>query len=346
MKYRRLGTTDLNVSRICLGSMTWGTQNTESEGHRQIEIALDAGVNFIDTAELYPVNPARAETAGLTESYIGNWLEKTGRRNELVIATKLSGAGQVTRGGEPITPATIRACVAASLRRLKTDVIDLFQLHVPNRGSYAFRRSWTYDPSGQDREAVRANMEEVSAALAAEVKAGRIRYVGLSNETTWGLMAWHKAAEAVGGPRMQTVQNEYSLLARHFDLDFAEAAHHERVDLLAYSPVACGLLTGKYLNGQIPEGSRLALNGDLGGRVTKAMWPAMEAYVGIAHKHGLDPAQMALAFVLSRPFMGAAIIGGTADAHIRNAIEADNLVLSPEVFADIEAAHRLHGMPF
>lgn len=346
MKYRRLGTTDLTVSEICLGSMTWGTQNTEAEGHRQIEIALDAGVNFIDTAELYPVNPARAETAGVTEEYIGNWFAKTGRRNEVLIATKLSGAGQVTRGGEPITAATIRACVADSLRRLQTDVIDLYQLHVPNRGSYAFRRHWTYDPSGQDREAVRANMEEVMAALAAEVKAGRIRHVGISNETAWGLLAWHRAAEVVGGPRVQTVQNEYSLLCRHFDLDLAEAAHHERVHLLAYSPLACGLLTGKYLNGQIPPGSRMALNGQLGGRVVETMWPAMQAYVELARAHGLEPAQMAQAFVLSRPFIGASIIGGTAEEHITTAIGAAELTLSQEVLDGIDAIHRRHGMPY
>jgi aryl-alcohol dehydrogenase-like predicted oxidoreductase len=349
MKYRTLGTSDLRVSELCLGTMTWGTQNSEAEGHAQIDLALDRGVTFLDSAEVYPVNPVSKETAGRTEAIIGTWLAKNpGRRKDFVLATKVAGAGQAAvHDGVPITPAKIRAALEGSLRRLQTEVIDLYQFHWPNRGHYHFRQNWRYDPTKQDRAAVADNMAEVMAELAAQRKAGKIRYFGLSNETAWGVSAWNRAAEAAGGPRVTSIQNEYSLLCRHFDLDLAEACHHEQVALLAYSPLAAGLLTGKYAPGVAPPaGSRLALNGDLGGRVTPRVWPAVDAYAAIARRHGLDLTRMALAFTLSRPFMGASILGGTSTDHVATALGAADVTLSPEVMAEIATAWKANPDPY
>ncbi|MCR8723665.1 aldo/keto reductase [Frigidibacter sp. ROC022] len=346
MKYRTLGDSGLKVSTLCLGSMTWGSQNTEAEGHRQIDMALEAGVNFIDTAEMYPVNPVRVETIGNTEKIIGNWFAKSGKRDKVILATKAAGAGQAARGGAPITAVTVRNCIEDSLRRLQTDVIDLYQLHVPNRGTWSFRRNWTYDPSVQNTAAVAENMAEVMGELAAQVKAGRIRAFGLSNETAWGVIAWNRTAAACGGPRVASVQNEYSLLCRLYDLDLAEVSHHENVALLAFSPLATGLLTGKYGAGMIPTPSRRARSPELGGRITPRVWGAVEAYMAIAKRHGLDPAQMALAFVLSRPFLGSAILGATTEAQLANDLAAVDVTLSAEVLDEIAAAHKAWPMPF
>ena len=261
MQTKPLGRTGTLVTDLCLGTMTWGSQNTEAEGHAQIDMALDHGVNFIDTAEMYPVNPVRAETVGRTESIVGNWIEKSGRRDRIVLATKIAGPnGGHTRGGEPISSDAIRRALEASLRRLKTDVIDLYQLHWPNRGSYAFRQNWDFDASKQDTAATRAHMLDVLGELGRQVEAGKIRHVGLSNESAWGTMEWLRTAEATGGPRVVSIQNEYSLMFRLFDTDLAEVAVHEQVGLLAYSPLATGLLTGKYRGGAVPPGSRLSLN--------------------------------------------------------------------------------------
>lgn len=346
MKYRTLGASGLTVSELCLGSMTWGTQNTEAEAHRQIDMALEAGVNFIDTAEMYPTNPTRLETVGRTETIIGNWIARSGKRDRLFLATKVSGAGQPARGGAPITAATVRTCIEDSLRRLQTEVIDLYQLHVPNRGTWAFRQHWDYDPTTQNTVAIAENMAEVMVELAAQVTAGRIRAIGLSNETAWGVIAWNRAAAACGGPRVASVQNEYSLLCRHYDLDLAEVSHHENIGLLAFSPVAGGLLTGKYGAGMIPTPSRRARTPDLGGRVTPRVWGAIEAYLAIARRHGLDPAQLAVAFVLSRPFLGAAIFGATTEAQLATALGAAEVRLGPEVLDEIAAVHRTWPMPY
>ena len=346
MKYRRLGESDLTVSELCLGTMTWGTQNSESEAHRQIEVALDAGVTVIDTAEMYPTNPVRAETAGRTEAILGAWLGRPGNRDRAVIATKVAGAGQALRGGGPITARVLREALEASLKRLRTEVIDLYQLHVPSRGTWSFRRNWGYDPSTQDRQQVADNMAEVMAELAAQVRAGRIRAFGLSNETAWGVIAWNRAAEAAGGPRVASVQNEYSLLARLYDTDLAEVGHHEQVSLLAFSPIGAGLLSGKYAGGAVPERSRKSLSPELGGRVTPRVGPAVDAYVAIARRHGLDPAQMALAFVLTRPFLGSAIFGATSEAQVKTALGAADLVLESPVLDEIAAAHKAHPMPY
>lgn len=347
MKYNKLGTTDLMVSDLCLGSMTWGTQNTTAEGHAQIDMSLDHGINFIDTAEAYPVNPMSRETQGETERIIGKWLAKTGRRDDIILATKVAGAGAGSvRNGEPISRATITQAIDGSLARLQTDHVDLYQLHWPNRGSYMFRQNWAYNPTKQDRARTLDNMLEVLETLQELVDAGKVRHVGLSNESTWGTAQYLRIAEEHGLPRIQSIQNEYSLLCRLYDTDLAELSHNEHVGLLAFSPLAVGLLTGKYQNGQIPPGSRRSLNDTLGGRVTERVWPAVDAYLAIATKHGLDPSQMALAWCNSRPFVTSSIFGATSIAQLETALGAADMVLDPEVLTDIAVAHKAHPMPY
>ncbi|SFP07479.1 aldo/keto reductase [Tranquillimonas alkanivorans] len=347
MKRMTLGRTGIEVSEFCLGSMTWGSQNTEAEGHAQIDHALDAGVDFIDTAEMYPTNPVKAETVGDTETIIGNWIEKTGRRNDVVLATKISGKnGGFVRDGRGIDPETVTEAVEASLKRLKTDVIDLYQFHWPNRGSYHFRQIWGYDPSGQDTAEILDTMAGVTEVLKDLVQQGKIRTFGLSNDTAWGTMQWLRAAEAADGPRVATMQNEYSLLCRQYDSDFAELAVHEDVTLLAYSPLAAGLLSGKYQNGQVPEGSRMSLTPDLGGRKSERVFPAIDAYHAVAAKHGLNPVQMALAWTRTRPFPTIPIFGATSMEQLETALGAADLTLDQEVLDDIEATHKAHPMPY
>ncbi len=346
MKMNRLGRTGITVSEICLGTMTWGSQNTEAEAFEQMDYALDRGINFFDTAELYPTTPLSAETYGDTETIIGNWFEKTGKRKDVVLATKVAGSGRpYIRSGGPITGAAIREAVDASLRRLKTDYIDLYQIHWPNRGHYHFRQAWTYNPFKQDREKAVADIEEKLSALDDCVKAGKIRAIGLSNETAWGTLKYLALAEKKGLPRVATLQNEYNLLYRSFDLDLAEVSHHEDVGLLAYSPLAGGILSGKYLDGQKPAGSRGSINGDIGGRLQPRQEPATRAYVEIARKHGLDPSAMALAFCLTRPFMASVIIGATSMEQLKTDISAADLTLSDEVLAEIAKVHRFYPMP-
>ncbi len=347
MKTRPLGRTGMMVSELCLGSMTWGTQNDAEEAHAQIDRALAAGVNFIDTAEMYPVNPVREETIGRTERIIGLWFEDRGRRGEVILATKHSGEGlDSVRDGAPITAETIPEAIEGSLRRLKTDYIDLYQFHWPNRGSYMFRKNWTYDPSGQDRKATIQNMEDCLGALQREVEKGRIRSFGLSNESAWGTVQWLEAAERVGGPRVASVQNEYSLLCRLYDTDMAEMSVNEDVGLLAFSPLGAGFLTGKYQDGKVPKGSRMSLNPEMGGRKSARVFGAVEAYLEIARRHGLDPVQMALAWCLTRPFMCSAIFGATHMDQLETALEAADLTLSADVLQEIDEAHRHHPMPY
>jgi len=347
MQKRPLGRTGIEVSALCLGSMTWGAQNTPREGHAQIDRALERGVNFIDTAEMYPVAPIRAETTGRTEEIIGEWFARTGRRDEVVLATKHSGAGfKHARDGAPISAATIPGAVEGSLRRLQTDHIDLYQFHWPNRGSYMFRQNWRYDPSGQDRAATLAHMEDALGALQREVDKGRIRAFGLSNESAWGTAQWLRLAEAGHGPRVASIQNEYSLMCRLYDTDLAELSVNEDVGLLAFSPLAAGLLTGKYQDGALPEGSRMTINADLGGRRGPRAFAAVDAYLGVARKHGLDPVQMALAWCLTRPFLCSAIFGATSPDQLDLALGAAEVSLDDAVLADLDAAHRAHPMPY
>ncbi|MEM6759368.1 MAG: aldo/keto reductase [Pseudomonadota bacterium] len=347
MQRRPLGRTGITVSALCLGSMTWGTQNTADEAHDQIERALDIGIDFVDTAEMYPVNPVSAETIGRTERIIGLWFERVGRRDNVLLATKHSGEGlRYVRNGAPISAETIPNAIEGSLRRLKTDYIDLYQFHWPNRGSYMFRQNWDFDPSGKDVAAIRQNMDDCLGALQDQVKRGVIRAFGLSNESAWGTAQWLAAAERTGGPRVASVQNEYSLLCRLYDTDMAELSAHEDVGLLAFSPLATGFLTGKYQRGAVPEGSRMTLSPDMGGRKSARVLDAVDAYLDIAQRHGLDPAQMALAWCMTRPFMCSAIFGATNMAQLELAIGAADITLSDEILAEISAAHRAHPMPY
>jgi aryl-alcohol dehydrogenase-like predicted oxidoreductase len=347
MEYRELGRTGLKISAYCLGSMTWGTQTTEAEGHAQIDYALDHGVNFIDTAEMYPVNPLSKATQGDTERVIGSWIGASRRREEIILATKVSGAGYPNvRDGAPISTATIAEALDNSLTSLQTDYIDLYQLHWPNRGSYMFRQNWTYDPSGQNSTEVEEQMLDVLNALGDHVKAGKIRHIGLSNETAWGVMRWLRLAEENNLPRMQSIQNEYSLMCRLYDTDLAEVTHHEQVGLLAYSPLAAGLLTGKYKKQVTPAGSRRAINEDLGGRTTDRAWQAIEAYLDIADKHGLNPVHMAMEFCVSRPFVSSAILGATTLEQLKIILDGQDKSLMDAVLADLNKAHRAHPMPY
>ncbi|HCO56060.1 MAG TPA: aldo/keto reductase [Pelagibacterium sp.] len=340
MQQRTLGRTGISVSRICLGSMTWGEQNTEAEGHAQMDYALDNGVNFLDTAELYST-PGRAETQGSTETIIGNWFAANGRRADWVLASKIAGPGNAwIRDGRPMDGKQVVLALEANLKRLKTDYIDLYQLHWPNREHYNFSKSWTFDPYGQDRQAIRDNLLEVLEALGAQVKAGKIRAIGLSNETSWGTSEYIKLAETHGLPRMATIQNEYNLVRRHFDHDLAEVCAFEDVDLLAYSPLAGGLLSGKYNDGQMPAGTRGAL-GTMW-RLNPQSETATKAYIELAQQHGLDVCQMAIAWCLTRPFMGSVIIGATSMDQLKSNIAAHDLVLSPQIIAAIADLHRLY----
>lgn len=346
MQKTRLGQTDLRVSEYCLGSMTWGTQTSEAGAYAQIEASLEAGINFIDTAEAYPVNPMNKENAGKTEAIIGNWIAKTGRRDELILATKVAGAGNYIRDGEAISSKTIQEAVEGSLRRLQTDVIDLYQLHWPNRGSYMFRQNWTYDPSGQSKGDTRAHMEDVLGELQRQVAAGKIRHVGLSNESAWGTAQWLSVAQETGGPRMEVVQNEYSLLCRLYDTDMAELSHNEAMTCLAFSPLAAGYLTGKYAAGAVPDGSRKSINDQMGGRATPRVDSVAQLYADLAKAHGIEPVHLALAWCRQRPFPCVPIFGATDMTQLELILAGVDLVLSDELMAEIDAIHRANPMPF
>jgi aryl-alcohol dehydrogenase-like predicted oxidoreductase len=347
MQYRKLGNSDISVSEICLGSMTWGTQNSEAEGHAQIDYALDHGVNFIDTAELYPSNPMSAETVGRTEEIIGSWIKASSRRGDVIIASKVAGEGHsYLQNGIDISPQKIRVSIEGSLRRMQTDFIDLYQLHWPNRGSYHFRQNWHYDPSNQDTAQTLEHIHETLECLGELVAQGKIRSVGLSNETCWGTAQFLRIAAENGFPRVVSLQNEYSLLYRSHDLDLAELSHHEQVGLLPYSPLACGLLSGKYKNGARPGGSRLTIAPDLFGRVHDGIWPVIDEYLAVAEKHGLDPAQMAIAFCNQRPFVTSSIVGATNLEQLANNIAAAELELSDEVLEDIHSVYRRYPIPY
>lgn len=347
MQYTKLGRTDIEVSRICLGTMTWGTQNTEAEGHQQMDYAVERGVNFWDTAEMYPIMGG-PERAGRTEEIIGTWLqENPSRRSEIVLATKITGLGSKSaRDGRGIDGKEIKTAIEGSLKRLKTDYIDLYQFHWPQRGSYHFQQHWDYHPEKTGREQARDNLLESLQAVGDLVREGKVRAFGVSDDTVWGVLELLRLSEQHGLPRVQSVQNEYSLLCRLFDTDWAEASYYEDVGLLAWSPLATGLLSGKYMDGATPANSRKELLGGTMSRETEAAKGAIRGYVDTANRHGLDPSQMAIAFTLERPFTTASIIGASGMEQLRIAIDAGSVKLSDEVMSEIGQIHRAYPLPY
>ena len=348
MRYNFLGRTGVKVSELCLGTMTFGTQTNETEAHAQMDCALDGGVNFIDSAEMYPVNPVSAETTGWTEEIIGAWnIKNPARRGDYILATKHSGEGMsYVRDGAPISSKTIAKTIEGNLQRLQTDYIDLYQFHWPNRGSYMFRKNWDYNPHAVKSETIRLDMLDCLEALQSQVEKGNIRYFGLSNESAWGTAQWLRLSEDQNLPRVATIQNEYSLLCRLYDTDLAELSVFEDVGLIAFSPLAAGLLTGKYQNGETPNGSRKSINSDLGKRVTERVWPAVDAYLKIAQRHSIDPVHMALAWCSRRPFMCSSIFGATTLRQLQHILKASNVTLGEDCLCDISDAHKAHPMPF
>jgi aryl-alcohol dehydrogenase-like predicted oxidoreductase len=344
-----LGQSGLTVSEFCLGTMTWGNQTPKSDAHRQIDMARDRGITFLDAAEMYPVNPVRPETLGHTEAIIGDWIAAGGQRDGLVIATKCTGKGSevIAGGAPPITPERLRQACEDSLRRLQVETIDLYQLHWPNRGSYSFRQNWTYRPQNASaRDQVVADMAAVLDAAGDLQREGKIRHFGLSNETAWGMMQWLQLADRHGLPRAVSVQNEYSLLCRLADTDLAEVCALEDVPLLAFSPLAAGLLTGKYAGDVVPEGSRRSFRADLGGRIQPRVFAAVSAYLGLARDWGIDPVQMALVWCRQRPFPCIPILGATTSGQLSVQLPAADLRLSAEQMAAIDAMHKVHPLPF
>lgn len=337
MKTRRLGRTDVEVSEICLGTMTWGEQNSEREAADQLDFATAAGINFIDAAEMYPV-PPRAETQGLTETYLGNWLAKRGRRDDLVIASKVAGPGNgltYLRDGPQLIRPHIRKACEDSLQRLQTDYIDLYQVHWPGRNANFFGKlGYQHQPDEQATP-----IEETLEALHELVQEGKIRHIGISNETPWGTAEYLRLSGERGWPRVVSIQNPYNLLNRTFEVGMAEISCREQVGLLAYSPLAFGVLSGKYLGGQRPEGARLSLYTRFARYTGKRGEDATRAYVDLARQHGLSPTQMALAYVTGRDFVTSNIIGATSLDQLRENIDSATVTLDDTVLAEIEALH-------
>ncbi len=347
MDYRRLGTTDLSVSAICLGSMTWGQQNSEAEGHAQLDYALARGVNFIDTAEIYSI-PPRRETQGSTERVIGSWLAARKNRDKVVIATKVAGRGDADwlrdDGATPVLDRkNILYAVEGSLRRLQTDYIDLYQLHWPDRSLPLFGAGGTTYRRPSKRAEV--PIEETLEALNELVTAGKVRHIGLSNETPWGVSRFLRAAELGYGPRVVSIQNAYNLINRTFEMGLAEFAERDAVGLLAYSPLAQGYLTGKYQRGARPPGARTTLF-ERGQRYEKpGVEAAIDAYLALARDIGVEPAQLAIAYVTSRPFVTSNIIGATTMAQLEADLDSVNVTITPEMEARIDEIHQLHSNP-
>ena len=322
------------VSKICLGTMTWGQQNTEAEAHEQISYALDHGINMLDAAEMYPV-PPRAETQGRTEEYIGTWFKKTGLRQKYILATKAAGPNpefHYLRGGPRFTREQLMEAVDGSLRRLQTDCIDLYQLHWPDRYTNFFGQRGYFH-----REQPETPIDETLRALQELVAAGKIKTIGLSNETPWGTMKFLDLADREGLPRVESIQNPYGLLNRTYEIAMAEVSHREDVGLLAYSPLGMGLLTGKYRHGAKPEGSRMAVFERFTRYDGAETLEATEQYLQLADEHGLNPTHMALAFVNSRPFVLSNIIGATTMEQLKMNIDSLDVTLSKDVLKGIEA---------
>jgi aryl-alcohol dehydrogenase-like predicted oxidoreductase len=344
MEYRRLGRSDIKVSAICLGTMTYGQQNSEADAHAQLDFAVAQGVNFIDTAEMYPV-PPQADTYGRTEEYIGTWLKRRGNRSKLILATKVAGPARdldyLRKGQARLDRANIETALDGSLKRLQTDYIDLYQLHWPDRKTNTFGKlGYTHDAA--DRP---VPIEETLQVLGDLVRTGKMRHIGLSNETPWGAMRFLQLAKELNLPRAISVQNPYSLLNRSFEIGMAEVAHREDLGLLAYSPLGFGVLSGKYLGGNLPAGARLTLFDRFRRYRGRRGQQATEAYVSLARSQGIDPAQMALAYVASRPFVTSVIIGATGLEQLATNIKSLDLQLSPVVTAGIEEIHQDNPNP-
>lgn len=344
MEYRRLGNTDIEVSVICLGSMTWGQQNTETDAHSQLDAALEAGVNFIDTAEMYPI-PTKGETCGRSEQYIGSWIKGRNNRDKIVLATKTVGPGDwlphIRGGTARLDKQNIATAVDDSLRRLQTDYIDLYQLHWPERITNFFGKlGYVHDETEKP-----IAIDETLRVLADVVASGKVRYIGLSNETPWGIMQFLQLAQQVDLPRVVSVQNPYSLLNRSFEVGNAEIAHREQVSLLAYSPLGFGVLSGKYINNANPEGARLTLFKGYKRYTKPAATRATAAYIALADEVGINAAQMALAYVHSRPFLTSTLVGATSLEQLKSDIESINVKLPGAVIERIEEIHQQHPNP-
>jgi len=337
MKYTTLPNTDIKVSKICLGTMTWGNQNTQNEGFAQMDLALDKGVNFFDTAELYPV-PAEAKTYAETERIIGNWFTKTRNRNKVVLASKIAGPGDYTAHirTNGFSKDALNEAVNNSLKRLQTDYIDLYQLHWPERQTNSFdTRDYKYNPNDEWED----NFNEVLHNLDEIIKSGKIRHVGISNEGAWGTMRYLQESKENQLPKIITIQNAYSLLCRGFEGDLAEVAHRENIGLLAYSPMAFGVLSGKYLKGNSADNSRLKLFPRFKRYSSDSCTEATKRYLKIAEDNNMSLAQMSLAFVNQRPFLTSNIIGATNNEQLKENIDSINISLSDEVIKAINEVH-------
>ena len=337
MKYTTLPNTDIKVSKICLGSMTWGNQNTEAEGHKQLDYAFEQGVNFIDTAELYPV-PASPDTQGKTSEIIGTWLHKTGQRDKVILASKIAGPGDYTAHirTSGFSPSSIVEAIDLELKRLQTDYIDLYQLHWPERNTNTFGTR-DYKPSPND--SWKDNFNEVLQTLDTQVKAGKIRHIGLSNEKAWGTMRYIEESKINNLPRPITIQNAYSLLNRTFEGDLAEVSHRENIGLLAYSPMAFGVLSGKYIKEKAADNARLKLFPRFARYSGAQATEATKRYLKIAEDNDMTLAEMSLAFVNQRPFVTANIIGATNLEQLKENIASIDITLSDAVLEQINEVH-------
>lgn len=345
MLYRKLGRTDLEVSLIGLGTMTWGKQNTQSEGFEQMDYALERGINFFDTAEMYAIPPS-PQTYGTTETIIGNWFAQRGQRDKVILASKITGPGLAwVRDGDVINRENIMKAVEGSLQRLQTDYIDLYQMHWPNRGSYHFGKTWGFNPDFNAQQET-DNFVEILRTFEELIQHGKIRHLGLSNETAWGMQKWLQLADQLELPRMASIQNEYSLLCRYFEPDLSEIALAEDCGLLAWSPLTRGIISGKYLNGAKPEGARLTIETRAEHRSGSLVDAAVSEYLALAQQHDLDVCQMALAFVNSKPFVTSNLIGATNMTQLSANIDSIELTLSDEVMAGIEAIRRRYPAVF
>ena len=348
MKYSFLGDTDIKVSNYCLGTMTFGEQTNEEDAHLQMDKAFDAGINFFDTAEMYSTCPIRKETAGKTESIIGTWLKTNSvLRSELVLATKIIGNEYTfIRDGGPITSKSIKVALEGSLKRLNTDYVDLYQLHWPNRGSYHFRKNWDYNPSVDNKNKVELDIAEIVETLYELKLQGKIKAFGLSNETCWGTLKYINEVKKYKNFPIASIQNEYSLLCRLYDTDMNELSYYENIPLLAYSPLAGGLLTGKYLNNQMPNDSRLTRVSSISGRVNENSIKAVQQYINISKKFNIHPVHLALAFCAQRPFMGSVIFGATTIEQLDLIIQGSDVELNEEVIKEISIIYKNYALTF